>query len=188
MKSLKKLNNSSGFTLVELMVVIAVIAILAGIGVPKMSQFIRKARVSEVSQQAKWIGDALVEYQNSREITAVTATSIFNNFTELNYDNAATDLQVLIPTLGVITNNNFKYKIFYLEDEPNDRVEFCMRATYIGDGGAAGGAVFYSSAVTEDPTVDTQWENYLNMAEYMNTDITADPMSSGPCSGGLPTD
>jgi type IV pilus assembly protein PilA len=47
MKSLKTLRNQKGFSLVELMVVVAIIGILAVIGIPQYQKFMSKARQAE---------------------------------------------------------------------------------------------------------------------------------------------
>ena len=48
-----KRNNKKGFTIVELVIVIAVIAILAGVLIPTFSGIIRKANESKALQAAK---------------------------------------------------------------------------------------------------------------------------------------
>lgn len=45
------IKKSTGFTLIELMVTIAVLAIIAGIGIPSMSGFIEQNKVNSIKEQ-----------------------------------------------------------------------------------------------------------------------------------------
>jgi prepilin-type N-terminal cleavage/methylation domain-containing protein len=51
-------HGSSGFTLVELMIVVAIIGLLAAIAIPAFSRYVRKARTSEAVGQLnkEWAG------------------------------------------------------------------------------------------------------------------------------------
>lgn len=57
-KKLQKLKAKKGFTLVELIVVIAIIGVLAAILVPTMLGYVQNSRVTAVDQVAKTIKDA----------------------------------------------------------------------------------------------------------------------------------
>lgn len=54
--------NTKGFTLIELMIVIAIIAILAAIALPAYSDYTKKAKVSEVILAASAVRTAVAEY------------------------------------------------------------------------------------------------------------------------------
>ena len=54
--------NMQGFTLIELMIVVAIIAILAAIALPAYSDYMKKAKVSEVILAASASRTAISEY------------------------------------------------------------------------------------------------------------------------------
>ncbi|TAA42374.1 pilin [Pseudoxanthomonas winnipegensis] len=57
--------NMQGFTLIELMIVVAIIAILAAIALPAYSDYTKKAKVSEVVLAASAGRTAVAEYAAS---------------------------------------------------------------------------------------------------------------------------
>ncbi|PZP59851.1 MAG: prepilin-type cleavage/methylation domain-containing protein [Pseudoxanthomonas spadix] len=54
--------NMQGFTLIELMIVVAIIAILAAIALPAYSDYTKKAKISEVILAASSARTAVAEY------------------------------------------------------------------------------------------------------------------------------
>jgi len=59
------MKNQKGFTLIELMIVIAIIAILAAIALPAYSDYTKKSKVSEVVLAASALRTAVAEYASS---------------------------------------------------------------------------------------------------------------------------
>ena len=67
--------QQQGFTLIELMIVIAIIAILAGIGIPSYQNYMAKARFAEVISTAALPQDQVVEcFQTTDRDATVCAT------------------------------------------------------------------------------------------------------------------
>ncbi len=59
---LKKFRNQKGFTLIELMIVVAIIGILAAVAIPAFLKFIRKSKTSESGINIKSIGDGAISW------------------------------------------------------------------------------------------------------------------------------
>jgi type IV pilus assembly protein PilA len=54
-------SNTKGFTLIELMIVVAIIGILAAIAIPAYSTYSKKAKVGEITNAMGALGNAVVE-------------------------------------------------------------------------------------------------------------------------------
>ena len=69
--------TQKGFTLIELMIVVAIIGILAAIAIPKFAQMLEKAREGSTKGNAGTIRSALAIYYGDRE--GVWPTTLNNN-------------------------------------------------------------------------------------------------------------
>ncbi|RXK67745.1 prepilin-type N-terminal cleavage/methylation domain-containing protein [Stenotrophomonas sp. MA5] len=77
------MKNQKGFTLIELMIVVAIIAILAAIALPAYSNYTKKAKVSEVILAASSLRTDVSEYVASNN--ALPPASWKPDFQETQY-------------------------------------------------------------------------------------------------------
>ncbi len=69
--------NNKGFSLVELIIVIAIMAILAGVLAPQFVKYIGRSRISTDIQNAQQIATALsAEFADTARTTAVAEQSV----------------------------------------------------------------------------------------------------------------
>ena len=119
LKQMKK-NVQKGFTLIELMIVIAIIGILAAIAIPAYQDYTIRAQVSEGLSLADGAKTAIVEYYNNKgtfppsNVSAglAAAAQITGNYvTGLNVGTAAGQIQV---TFGNKANTAIANKVLTL--------------------------------------------------------------------------
>ncbi len=96
------MKNEQGFTLIELMIVVAIIAILAAIALPAYQDYVARSQVSEAMSLTSGAKTAVAEYyadkgawpaNNTQAGLATTPTSITGKYVR----------QVSVGTNGVIT-------------------------------------------------------------------------------------
>lgn len=92
------MKKSNGFTLIELMIVVAIIGILAAVAIPAYQDYTRRARVAEGLELASGLKQAVVEYYGS--LSTWPANNTTAGASPTISGNAVTSVQILS---GVIT-------------------------------------------------------------------------------------
>jgi prepilin-type N-terminal cleavage/methylation domain-containing protein len=192
--------STKGFTLVELMVVIAIIGILAAIGIPKLIGYMKVAETTEAIQMIDRINAALRGYVAERSGSLdVGKIADYLNTKGLSVasDTDANTLASAIPTLTLPPNPHFRY-VVYAKSSSTDPADSsaelvtCIKAQAISVTSDENATVTPAEPerfvlVSSIPAgLDSGglpadgWENYISRLNYLSGEI---PSDSGACQG-----
>ncbi|MCP5142027.1 MAG: type II secretion system protein [Gammaproteobacteria bacterium] len=175
LSSIPVARGQRGFTIIEIMVVVAVIGILAAIGLPRLTAYLRTAETDEAVQQFGRIGKALTGYISSHQDAIADLSANLNTFGNLDAAGGANQISTLIPHISLASEAVFDYDIATGVDANGD-LQYCMLATGTAESGNAGGQIMFSSqtvSVTASPT----WENHIHRANY----VDGSALAAGGC-------
>jgi len=155
------LDRQRGFTLIELMVVVTIIAILASIGIPALTRFVRKAETTDPTTVLGALDHAMSAYASIRG--AVRAAS------ELNGKNTTSEIAVVLAGYwSPPSDTKFSYAVVSAACSTvasQSVLAFCLRATSLDTAGAGSGfTVFWNYSQLST----TGWDGKANILNYVN--------------------
>lgn len=133
-----KNSNKKGFTLVELVVVIAIIGVLAAILVPSMMGYVKKSRLKTANGNAKTAYNAIAEIDASMETQGTPID--WSKFS------AITDYDCKNDTANVTSTSS-----------ANDQIQHELYKALSTNGNEAGCATVFGATINNASTFVVQW-------------------------------
>lgn len=108
-----------GFTIIELMVVIAIIAVLASIGVPAALTWVRDAKVRDANEEARLLYSAVQDYLTELEIKNIEVKESSSSPDTMIIYSCSTDNTLPNPIAGATRDKVAGYGAFYSDASVN---------------------------------------------------------------------
>lgn len=163
------MHRSKGFTLVELVVVIAIIGVLAAILVPTMLNYIRKAQLKSANTNAKTAYNAVAEFvidkgTNDGDSASVTIAGYGNQIIDCRSVPASPLNAHQQAVFDVLAQNGISSGIVWVGDAViNDADSFFVQWTGVNDPDHASDPVFgqFPNAISwEDYKSGVSWKSF----------------------------
>jgi prepilin-type N-terminal cleavage/methylation domain-containing protein len=96
------MKHPRGFTLIEMVVVLAVIAILAAILTPIVTSYVERARIDTATSDVKKIAAAIIQFNTDTRVWPIYSTQPFAAITDTAYDiEGSAGNGAIVPSAGV---------------------------------------------------------------------------------------
>jgi type IV pilus assembly protein PilE len=122
-------NKLNGFTLIELMVVVAIIGILASIALPSYTSYVARGKIAEAtSELSKWRNSAERYYQDNRNFTDVCDNAVPTSTKYFTYSCVSTAQTYTLTATGVATQGMNGYVYTINQDNTKTTTQFDNQA------------------------------------------------------------
>lgn len=123
------LNRANGFTLIELMITVAIVAILAAVALPSYNSYVARSKIAEAtSELSQWRNAAERYYQDNRNYTDVCTNTGPSGTKYFTYSCVSTAETYTLTATGVASQGMDGY--VYTINQNNDKTttEFANQA------------------------------------------------------------
>jgi prepilin-type N-terminal cleavage/methylation domain-containing protein len=165
-------SQEGGFTLVELMVVVAIIGILAAIGLPQLFTYVRNASATEGIEMAGRLHKNIRGYAESRGLSGAAAATAVDAFALHPSTAPAKNLAKLIPAIKLAGDHGFQYTVSAIlatAGPASGDAVFCIKAEELDNSGnvVSTGANPHSILYSSSATAVATWNNNFSRVNYV---------------------